>query len=171
MFASAQTACQISPTIRLLITRTSSETPVCDVYIYYFVMSNHEDGDNMLSTRPAALETIKDRGGAAIMESQMVVDHTELDGDGFLGAAVGCDSHEINDTAAQISSLEVRAASRDNEAISSTDEIAKYMLSLESRELRKQARVLKSRRTEIVAGEGFRTDASDFIHFGASLAI
>jgi hypothetical protein len=45
------------------------------------------------------------------------------------------------------------------------------MLSLESRELRKQARVLKSRRTEIVAGElGFRTDAKDFIHFGAGLA-
>jgi hypothetical protein len=50
------------------------------------------------------------------------------------------------------------------------DEMAKYLLSLESRELRKQARALKSRRTETVAGE-FRTDATDFIHFGAGLAI
>lgn len=145
---------------------------MCDAYVYYFVMSNNHDGDDMLSTRPATLETIKDGGGEPVMESQMVVDHTELDGDGFLIAAVGCDSHEINDIAAQIWSLEVRAASRDNEAISSTDEIEKYMLSLESRELRKQARALKSRRTEIVAGEsGFRTDARDFLHFGAGLAI
>jgi hypothetical protein len=100
-----------------------------------------------------------------------VVDHTELDVDGFLGDAVGCDSHEINDIAAQIWSLKVRAASRDNEAIASTDEIEKYMLSLERRELRKQARVLKSRRTELMTSElGFRTDAKDSIPVGVGLA-
>jgi hypothetical protein len=144
---------------------------MCDVYIYYFVMSNSQDGDNMLSLRPATLEAIKDRDGDPVMESQMVVDDTELDGDGFLVAAVGCDSQEINDIAAQIWHLEVRAASRDNAATSSTDEIEAYMLRLESRELRKQARVLKSRRTELVASElGFNTDARDFIHFGAGLA-
>jgi hypothetical protein len=145
---------------------------MCDVYIYHFIMSNSQDGDNMLSTRPARIETIKDQGGVPVMESQMVVDDTELDGDGFLVAADGCDSHEINDIAAQIWSLEVRAASRDNEAISSTDGIEKYMLSLESRELRKQARVLKSRRAELVANQlGFSNDATNFIRFGAGLAI
>ena len=143
---------------------------MCDAYVYYFVTSNSQDGDNLLSTRPATLETIKGRGGDPVMESQMVVDHTQLDGDGFLVAAVSCDSHEINDIAAQIWYLEVSAASRDNQAISNMDEMAKYMLSLESRELRKQARALKSRRTETVAGE-CRTDATDFIHFGAGLAI
>jgi hypothetical protein len=142
-----------------------------DVYLYYFVMSNSPDGDNMLSTRPATLQTIMDRGGEPVMESQVVVDRTELDADGFLAAAIACDSHEVHDIAAQIWSLEVRAASRDNEGIASTDEIEKYMLSLESRELRKQAQFLKIRRAELTAGElGFRTDARDFIHFGAGLA-
>jgi hypothetical protein len=89
---------------------TSPETPMCDAYVYYFVTSNSQDGDNMLSTRPATLETIKDRGGDPVMESQMVVDHTQLDVEGFLVAAVSCDSHEINDLAAQIWYLEVRAA-------------------------------------------------------------
>ena len=125
----------------------------------------------MLSTRPATLETIKERGAVPVMESQSVVDHTELDREGFLVAAVGCGSHEVNEIAAQIWSLEVRAASRDKEATSSTDEIETYMLRLESRELRKQARVLKSRRSGIVAGElAFGTNATNFIHFKAGLA-
>jgi hypothetical protein len=139
------------------------------VYLYYFIASNGPNGENVLSTRPASLEAIKGRG-EPVMESQIVVDHTELDGDGFLVAAVGSDSRRINDNSAQIRSLEVRAASRDNEAIASADEIEKYMLSLESRELRKQARVLKNQRTELTTGEAdFRTDARDFIHFGAGV--
>jgi hypothetical protein len=133
---------------------------MCDVYVYYFVTPNSPDGDNMLSTRVATLEAIRDRGGEPIMESQVVVDHTELDADGFRVAALGWDSRDINDIAAQIWSLGVRAASRDTEAIASTDKIAKYTLGLESRELRKQMRVLKSRRTESVVEE--LADAKDF---------
>jgi hypothetical protein len=140
------------------------------VYLYSFVASNGANGENVLSVRPATLEAIKGRG-EPVMESQIVVDHTEVDGDGFLVAAVGSDSRKIGDIAAQIWSLEVRAASRDKEAIASADEIEKYMLSLESRELRKQARVLKSQCTELNTGEvDFRTDARYFIHFGAGVA-
>jgi hypothetical protein len=116
-----------------------------DVYIYYFIGPQGPNGRNSLSARPATLEAIKGRG-EPVMESQIVVDHTQLDAYGFLAAAAGSDSYAINDIVAQISSLEVRAASRDNEAIGTTDDAEKYMLSLESRELRKQARNLRSPR-------------------------
>ena len=135
---------------------------MCDVYIYYFKTSNGLNGKKILSKRPATLDAIKGRG-EPVMESQIVVDHTELDADGFLLAAIGNDSNAIDDIAAQIWSLEVRAASRDNAALASADRIEQYMLSLESRELRKQARNLKSRRTEMKAGEpSYRTEATDF---------
>jgi hypothetical protein len=117
---------------------------MCDVYIYYFNSVNDPRGKNVLSTRPATLQAIKGRG-EPVMESQIVVDHTELDTDGFLAAIIGNDSHAIGDIAAQICSLEVRAASRDSEALTSKNGMEQYMLSLESRELRKQAGILKSR--------------------------
>ena len=139
-----------------------------DVYIYLFATSNSQDGSTVLSTRPATLETIKHRQGAPVMESQMVIDHTELDPDGFLVEALVGGSHATNDIAAQISSLEVRAASRDAEVIASSDEQEKYMLRLESRELRKQARVLQSRLT-VERELCFKTDARDFIHFGVGV--
>jgi hypothetical protein len=132
-----------------------------DVYLYYFFTRNGANEDKMLSTRPATLESIKGRG-EAVMESQIVVDHTELDAEGFLVATAGNDAYSINDIAAQIWSLEVRAASRDNEAKNSADGVEQYMLQLESRELRKQARILKNRRTEILAGElTYRSDIED----------
>jgi len=144
---------------------------MCDVYIYHFVTSDCPDGDSNLSSRPATLETIKNRGGEPVMESQIVVDHTELDADGFLVGVLGSGSYEINDIAAQIYSLEVRATSRDNEAIASLDGIEKYMLSLESRELRKQARLLRSQRPALMGADlGLRPDARDFIHFEAGVA-
>jgi hypothetical protein len=138
---------------------------MCDVYIYYFKTSNGPNGKNILSTRPATLDAIKGRG-EPVMESQIVVDHTELDADGFLVAAIGNDSNATGDIAYQIWSLEVRAASRDNAALVSADRIEQYMLSLESRELRKQARELKSRRAELRTGElRCRTDSTDFVQF------
>jgi len=135
---------------------------MCDVYIYYFKTSNDPDGKNILSRRPATLEAIKGRG-EPVMESQIVVDHTELDADGFLVAAIGNDSNATDDIASQVWSLEVRAASRDNAALASADGIERYMLSLESRELRKQARNLQSRRAQEKAAElSYRTDLTDF---------
>jgi hypothetical protein len=141
---------------------------MCDVYIYYFKTSNGPDGKNVLSGRPATLDAIKGRG-EPVMKSQIVVDHTELDANGFLVAAIGHSSIAIDDIAFQVRSLEVRAASRDNAALVSADCIERYMLSLESRELRKQARDLKSRRTEMRAGElRYRTDSTDFSRFEAA---
>jgi hypothetical protein len=99
--------CRMAP--RLSASRTASETIMCDIYIYYF-MSNEVNGENGVSVRPAILEAIKGRG-RPLMESQIVVDDTELDRDGFL--AGGAESHGIVDIDAQIWSLGVGAASRD----------------------------------------------------------
>jgi hypothetical protein len=141
---------------------------MCDVYIYYFQTSNGPDGKNILSTRPATLDAIKGRG-EPVMESQIVVDHTELDADGLLVAAIGNDSNAMDHIAFQIRSLAVRAASRDEAALASADGIERYMLSLESRELRKQARELKNRRTELTVDEpSYCTDATGFVRFEAA---
>jgi hypothetical protein len=145
---------------------------MADVYVYYFIGSVGLPGENGLSTRPATLEAIKGRG-EPVMESQMVVDHTELDGDGFLVASVGDGSYALNDITARILSLELRAASRDAEAMKlneSTEGQSKYMLSLESRELRRQARQLEDRRIQLMAGElSHHADTADFIQFGGEL--
>jgi len=45
-----------------------------DVYVYYFTRSGPH-GEKVLSKRRATLETINGRG-QAVMESQIVVDHT-----------------------------------------------------------------------------------------------
>ena len=142
---------------------------MCDVYVYYFRTSNGPKS-KMLSARLATLEAIKDRG-EPVMESQTVVDHTELDADGFLVVTFDADSAAKDDITAQIRSLEVRASSRDNQALASGDGIEQYMLSLESRELRKQARNLKRQRTEIIANElRDRTDTTNAVLFGAGMA-
>ena len=114
---------------------------MCDVYIYNFVMSNNQNGENMISARPATLEAIEHRGGEPLMGSQIVVDDTQLDANGFL---VGGEE-AMDPVAAQICALEARAASRDKRAMVNSDEREKYMLSLESRELLKQARKLSFR--------------------------
>jgi hypothetical protein len=143
---------------------------MCDMYIYYFTRSLGRDGESVLSARPGTLEAIKGRG-EPVMETQIVVDHTELDAEGFLVAEGGGDSYAIENASAQIRSLEARAASRDSEAIDSADGIEKYMLSLESRELRKQAQALKSRRTELAAGEpSDRGDTKNGLGFERGLA-
>ncbi len=126
-----------------------------DVYVYLFTISNSPTGDNAISARPATLEAIKGKGWP-IMESQLVVDQTELDGDGFLLSVRGNGSLAVNELSAEIRSVELRAVSRDREALmlnDSTEGQDKYMLSLESRELRKQGRRLTSQRTEAMNNE------------------
>jgi hypothetical protein len=136
-----------------------------DMYLYVFVWSNSQNGEKMISERPATLEAIKRNGGEPIMASQVVVDQTQVGADGFLVANADGDAF-----AAQISAMEARAASRDKRAIASADEIEKYMLALESRELLKQARALKRPHTEVMAAElDCATDARDFVHFGPGL--
>jgi hypothetical protein len=126
--------------------------PMSDVYIYYFTEPTGTHGENALSARQATLDAIKGRG-EPVMASQIVVDHTELGEDGYLVATSDSGLHALSDLARQIASLEVRAASRDREAIDSSNGEDKYMLRLESRELRKEARKLKSPRAELVADE------------------
>jgi hypothetical protein len=139
-----------------------------DVYVYYFTRCGPH-GENILSKRRATLQTINGRG-EAVMESQIVVDHTEVDRNGFLMGSVSNESHPMDELWAQIRSLERRANSRDGEALKiddSTEGDHKYMLSLESRELRKQAQRLRKQRADAMAGElGNQIGAQVFVQFG-----
>jgi hypothetical protein len=142
------------------------DASMSDVYIYYFTEWYGSGADNMLSIRPATLATIKGRGGEPIMESQIVADHTELDADGFLMADDGTASCAVNALSAQIKSTELRAASRDSQALKMNDGAQskdKYMLRLESRELRKEARKLNDRRTELTRTEFAELDRTELI--------
>jgi hypothetical protein len=119
-----------------------------DVYVYYFMRWRGPVGENILSKRRATLEAIKGKG-EAVMESQIVVDHTEIDANGYLIGGVSDDSHPMDELWAQIRSLELRANSRDSEALEldeNTEGKRTYMLRLESRELRAQAQRLKKQR-------------------------
>ena len=141
-----------------------------DVYVYHFLRRGPA-GENILSKRRATLETIKGKG-EAVMESQIVVDHTEVDGNGFLIDGVGNESHPMVELWAQIRSLEHRANSRDSEALTLNENVEGqriYSLHLESRELRNQAQRLKKQRADAMAGElGNRSDAQDFVYVGGS---
>jgi hypothetical protein len=123
-----------------------------DVYVYNFTASGEPTIQRSLPNRFATLEAIKNIG-TPILESQLVVDHSELDDDGFL-LRLGDGSHQIDDLWAQIRSLNLRATSRDTESLSlneSSDGPRMYLLSLESRELRREARRLSETRMELVA--------------------
>jgi hypothetical protein len=116
-----------------------------DVSVYYFVRHGGPGGKELLSERRATLETIKDRG-KAVMRSQRVVDHTEVDGNGFLIGGAGDESHP--ELWSQIRSFEARAKSRDREAlkiIEGADSGRRQVLQGESLALRNQARILKIR--------------------------
>jgi hypothetical protein len=99
--------------------------------------------DNVLSNRRATLEAIKGKG-EAVMESQIVVDHTEVDGNGFLIGGVGNESLPMDELWAQIRSLERRANSRDSEALTLNESGERqriYLLRLEMELLRSFASV------------------------------
>jgi hypothetical protein len=138
-----------------------------DVYVYYFMRSRGMAGEDIISKRRATLETIKGMMGAAVMESQIVVDHTEVDDNGFLSGGGGNESHPTDELWAEIRSLERRAHSRDSEAltlIEVADGDRMYMLRLESRELRRQAQRLKKQRADLMVGDlGTRIDAQAFV--------
>jgi hypothetical protein len=116
-----------------------------DVSVYYFVRHGGPAGKELLSERRATLETIKGRG-EAVMHSQRVVDHTEVDGNGFLIGGAGDESRP--ELWSQIRSLEARAKSRDREAlkiVEGAESGRRQMLQGESLALRNQARMLKIR--------------------------
>lgn len=116
-----------------------------DVSVYYFLRRGGPGGKELLSKRRATLEAIKFRG-EAVISTLRVVDHTEVDGNGFL---IGGASDQFRpELWPQIRSLESRAKSRDREALQLMEGAAgdrKLMLQRESLELRNQARVLRAR--------------------------
>ena len=148
-----------------------------DVYVYHF-MRRGPAGENILSKRRATLETIKGKG-EAVMESQIVVDHTEVDGNGFVIGGIDNDSHPMDELWAEIRSLERRANARDSEALTLNEsgegarvyllrlDARVYLLRLESRELRNQAQRLRKQRADSMAGEhGNRIDSQVLVQFG-----
>jgi hypothetical protein len=120
---------------------------VADVSVYYFVRRSVTDGKESLSKRRATLEAIKDQG-EAVMQSQRVVDHTELDGNGFLIGGGGDESQPVDALWAIIRSLESRARSREDGALKiagGADNDRKTVLLRESREFRNEAQALRER--------------------------
>jgi hypothetical protein len=119
------------------------------VCVYYFIRRDGPAGGEFLSKRRATIETIRGRG-EPVMESGLVVDHTELDAIGFLTGRASDGAHPIDELWAQTRSLESRANSRDAEALAlddHTDGDRKSRLRAESRELRDQAGELRARLT------------------------
>lgn len=148
---------------------------MADVYVYRFTGWAGPTQADVRRLR-ATLETIREIGDP-IMESQIVVDDAELDCNGFFRGSVANDSNPTEDRSHEINSLNLRADARDGEALK-LDEASggaqKYMLQLESRELRKQAQRLQrqqklEKESEYAAAEsGDPNDMLDFTQFGAS---
>jgi hypothetical protein len=140
-----------------------------DVYVYRFIVSDGLAETNAGSTGRATLDTIKAIGDP-IMESQIVVDDGELDSEGFFCENVGNDPNSKAAVTNEIKSLNLRADSRDAEALD-LDAVAgaqKYMLHLESRELRKQAQKLQSQYEFAAAESNNAGETPDFAQFGGS---
>jgi hypothetical protein len=143
-----------------------------DMYVYYFMRPRGSNGVEILSKRRATLEAIKGNG-KAVMESQMVVDRREVDDNGFVIGGTRTESDPTNECWSQIRSLELRANSRDDDAqkLDERSEGAyKYMLQLESRELRCQAQRLKMQLAGAMSREREKAScAQDYVKFAGSL--
>jgi hypothetical protein len=130
------------------------ECRMTDKYVYRFTGPFGPGGEIAVSTRAATLEAIRGRG-EPVMESQIVVDHTELDCDGFL-VRFGIDTNPIDSLWSLIRSLKLRAESRDAEALllnEETDGGRKYLLHMESQELRRQGEGLKTQRVALLTAK------------------
>jgi hypothetical protein len=144
---------------------------MADTYVYYFTVRDARTGAFAHSKRRATLEAIERSKGEPVLESQLEVDGTEVDSNGFLVRSFG-GSHSTDELWGQIRSLNLRAIARDREALQldqCTQGPLKYMLSLESRELRKQAGELQQKRTDVLAAElGKQREAPTIEQFGCS---
>ena len=143
-----------------------------DVYVYYFTRVG-PNGTSAFSGRRATLETIKGMG-EAVMESQIVVDHTEVDENGFVIGHTDEDSHPLDGLWATIQSLERRALSRDQERLQLSeqdDAQRRYFLSLESASLRAQAQVFRKQRMDAIASAvGSHIESPEFQRSGEKTA-
>jgi len=141
---------------------------VSDVYVYNFhrfAVGGERPSRSLFSAALTAIENI----GTPIMESQAVVDTSQLNAEGYFMPSAGFGSPEITQLSADIKTLEIRAAARDLLAQSmdaGADEAATiYMLSLESRHLRRQAQKLTIQRSEMLAAEsGHIGESMAFLH-------
>jgi hypothetical protein len=135
---------------------------MADAYVYFFTALDRSSGKIVRSKRLATLAAIKSRG-KPIMDTQTTVDESELDAAGFLvGRSVG-GSVLGDDMRDEIRSLNLRATSRDREALElneGTDGAPKYLLRVESRELRKQAGQMLQVRRDILVTESNEADAA-----------
>lgn len=121
------------------------EAAIVDVSVYYFLRRGGPALGESRSKRRATLESIAGKG-EPVMESKLIVDHTEIDANGFLTGRASDDAHPLHDLWAQTRSLESRATSRDLEALEldgHEDAERKGRLLAESRELRDQAEGLR----------------------------
>jgi hypothetical protein len=133
-----------------------------DVSVYYFMRPGGAGDEKLISKRRATLEAIKDRG-EAVMPSRRIVDHTEVDGNGFLIGGAS-ESHPVDELWPQIRSLELRAESRDVEALKILDGAQsqrRQTLHSESLELRNQAQTLKAQIDRIKADKPDRQDCAE----------
>ena len=122
-----------------------------DAYVYRFKLLNGIDNEGPDDNRRATLDTLKGKGDP-VMESQTIVDQSELDHEGFFASNSGNESQSVDNVTAEIKSLGLRSKSRDFEArdlVGNDDGQRKYMLQLESRELVKQAKRLISQLAEM----------------------
>jgi hypothetical protein len=88
------------------------------------------------------------------MESQLIVDHTEVDANGYLTGRASEDSHPSHELWAHARSLESRATSRDSEALKfgDADVDRQNALRAESCKLREEAREIRTRLSAIETG-------------------
>jgi hypothetical protein len=124
-----------------------------DAYVYRFTGMNGAGNESPANNRRATLDTIKGKGDP-VMESQTIVDQSELDHEGFFASNSGNESQSVDNVTAEIKSLGLRSKSRDFEArdlVEISDGQRKYMLQLESRELVKQAERLSSQLEQMAA--------------------
>jgi hypothetical protein len=122
-----------------------------DAYVYRFKGLNSMDNEGPDDNRRATLDTLKGMGDP-VMESQTIVDQSELDQEGFFASNSSNESLSVDNVTAEIKSLGLRSKSRDFEArdlVDLCDGQRKYMLQLESRELVKQAKRLTSQLEEM----------------------
>jgi hypothetical protein len=129
----------------------NAEYSMTDAYVYRFKGLNGISNDGPDDNRRATLDTLKGRGDP-VMESQTIVDQSELDTEGFFASNSSNESQSVDNVRAEIKSLELRSKSRDFEArdlAENSDGQRKYMLQLESRELVKQAKRLSNQLEEM----------------------
>jgi hypothetical protein len=129
------------------------EYSAMDAYVYRFRGLDGIGDEGPGDSRRATLDTLNGRGDP-VMESQTIVDHSELDTEGFFASNSDNESRSVDNVTAEIKSLGLRSKSRDTEArglLENDDGQRKYMLQLESRELVKQAKHLSNQLEEMAS--------------------